>query len=43
MSALFDPKITLGDLPAGVILLAAGGFMMFLGFIAIRRIVDIEV
>ena len=43
MSALFDPKITLGDLPAGVILLAVGGFMMLIGFIAIQRIVDIEV
>ena len=30
-------------LPAGVIILAIGGFMMFLGFILIRRIVDIEV
>jgi tight adherence protein B len=30
-------------LPAGVIILAIGGFMMFMGFIFIRRIVDIEV
>ncbi len=30
-------------LPAGVIILAFGGFMMFIGFMAIRRIVDIEV
>jgi hypothetical protein len=25
------------------VILAVGGFMMFLGFLAIRRIVDIEV
>ena len=30
-------------LPAGVIILAIGGFMMLMGFIFIRRIVDIEV
>src|SRR4051794_25497299 len=30
-------------LPAGVIILAIGGFMMFMGFMFIRRIVDIEV
>jgi tight adherence protein B len=30
-------------LPAGVIILAVGAFMMFMGFIFIRRIVDIEV
>jgi tight adherence protein B len=30
-------------LPAGVIILAIGGFMMFMGFIFIRRIIDIEV
>ena len=43
MAALFDQKIKLGGLPAGAVLLGAGGFMMLLGFIAIRRIVDIEV
>jgi tight adherence protein B len=36
------PPEVLG-LPAGVIILFAGGFMMFLGFMAIRKIVDIEV
>jgi tight adherence protein B len=36
------PPDVLG-LPAGVIILFAGGFMMFLGFMAIRKIVDIEV
>jgi tight adherence protein B len=43
IGALFDPKVTVADLPAGAILLGFGGFMMALGFLAIRRIVDIEV
>jgi tight adherence protein B len=30
-------------LPMGVVILFAGGFFMFIGFMAIRRIVDIEV
>ena len=30
-------------LPAGVIILCFGGFMMFIGFMFIRKIVDIEV
>jgi Flp pilus assembly protein TadB len=30
-------------LPAGMIILGFGAFMMFIGFMAIRRIVDIEV
>jgi len=43
----FDPMFAkppevLG-LPAGVIIMFAGGFMMFLGFMFIRKIVDIEV
>src|SRR5436309_993990 len=43
----FDPMFAkppevLG-LPAGVIILFTGGFMMFLGFMFIRKIVDIEV
>ncbi len=37
-----NPPGILG-LPAGTIILFLGGFMMFLGFMAIRRIVDIEV
>ena len=37
-----NPPEVLG-LPAGVVILLFGGFMMFLGFLAIRRIVDIEV
>ena len=37
-----NPPAVLG-LPAGVIILLVGGFMMFLGFLFIRKIVDIEV
>ena len=37
-----NPPEILG-LPAGVIILMIGGFMMFLGFMFIRKIVDIEV
>lgn len=43
MDPMFDSRASLIGLPAGVIILALGGFMMFLGFMAIRRIVDIEV
>jgi len=43
MDPMFDARASLIGLPAGVIILAIGGFMMFLGFLAIRRIVDIEV
>ncbi|HEX5014289.1 MAG TPA: type II secretion system F family protein [Candidatus Limnocylindrales bacterium] len=43
MNAMFlNPPAILG-LPAGVVLLLFGGFMMFIGFMLIRRIVDIEV
>ena len=40
---MFDNRVSLIGLPAGVIILAIGGFMMFIGFMLIRRIVDIEV
>ncbi len=43
MSPMFDDRVALAGLPAGVIILFAGGFMMFLGFMIIRRVVDIEV
>ena len=43
MQPMFDDRASLIGLPAGVIILAFGGFMMFLGFLFIRRIVDIEV
>ena len=43
MDAMFlNPPAVLG-LPAGVVLLLVGGFMMFVGFMLIRKIVDIEV
>jgi tight adherence protein B len=37
-----NPPEALG-LPLGVVILAFGGFMMFIGFMLIRKIVDIEV
>ena len=43
MDPMFDPDVAIIGLPAGVIILMVGGFMMFLGFMAIRKIVDIEV
>jgi tight adherence protein B len=43
MKPMFDNPPELLGLPAGVIILMFGGFMMFLGFMAIRKIVDIEV
>jgi tight adherence protein B len=43
MQPMFDkPPEALG-LPLGVVILAFGGFMMFIGFLLIRKIVDIEV
>ena len=41
-TALANPPAVLG-LPAGVVILCFGGFMMFIGFMMIRKIVDIEV
>ncbi len=43
MEPMFDPTISIGGLPAGVIVLMLGGFAMFMGFMFIRKIVDIEV
>jgi tight adherence protein B len=43
MNPMFDPTISLLGLPAGVIILFIGGFAMFMGFMFIRKIVDIEV
>jgi tight adherence protein B len=43
MEPMFDPAVSLLGLPAGIIILLFGGFMMFLGFMLIRKIVDIEV
>ena len=43
MEPMLQKPPELFGLPAGVIILAIGGFMMLIGFILIRRIVDIEV
>jgi hypothetical protein len=39
---MFDAESRAG-LPGGVIILFLGGFAMFIGFMLIRKIVDIEV
>ncbi|MEO7119158.1 MAG: type II secretion system F family protein [Candidatus Limnocylindrales bacterium] len=43
MEPMFDPAVSILGLPAGVVILLFGGFMMFIGFMLIRKIVDIEV
>jgi tight adherence protein B len=43
MEPMFTKPPEVLGLPGGVIILLVGGFMMFLGFMAIRKIVDIEV
>jgi tight adherence protein B len=43
MQPMFQKPPEIAGLPAGVIILAVAGFSMFIGFMAIRRIVDIEV
>jgi tight adherence protein B len=43
MAPMFDPRASILGLPAGVVILFIGGFAMFMGFMFIRRIVDIEV
>lgn len=43
MDPMFANPPAIAGLPAGVIILFLGGFMMFIGFMLIRRIVDIEV
>ena len=43
MNPMFDNRVSLLGLPGGVIILFLGGFAMFMGFMFIRRIVDIEV
>jgi tight adherence protein B len=43
MEPMFQKPPELFGLPAGMIVLAIGGFMMLMGFMFIRRIVDIEV
>src|SRR6187402_747685 len=43
MDPMFDNPPGIAGLPAGVIILIFGGIMMFIGFMFIRKIVDIEV
>jgi tight adherence protein B len=43
MQPMFEKPPAIAGLPAGLIVLALAGLMMFIGFIFIRRIVDIEV
>jgi tight adherence protein B len=43
MAPMFDDRASILGLPAGVVILFVGGFAMFMGFMFIRRIVDIEV
>ena len=43
MAPMFDDRASILGLPAGVIILAVGGFAMFMGFMFIRKIVAIEV
>jgi tight adherence protein B len=43
LQPLFDPAVSIGGLPAGVIILSMGLVAMLIGFMIIRRIVDIEV
>jgi tight adherence protein B len=43
MDPMFQKPPEVMGLPGGVIILALGGFMMVMGFLAIRKIVDIEV
>jgi tight adherence protein B len=43
MEPMFSKPPEILGLPAGMIILAIGGFMMFVGFLIIRRIVAIEV
>jgi tight adherence protein B len=43
LQPMLDPEVNIGGIPTGVVLIAIGGAMMFIGFMFIRRIVDIEV
>ena len=40
---MWDPKVNIAGLPAGIIILGFGVIMMMIGFTAIQKIVDIEV
>jgi tight adherence protein B len=43
MEPMLDPAVNIMGIPTGMVLMAIGGFMMFIGFMIIRKIVDIEV
>ena len=43
MATMFDASVNIGGIPTGMILIGVGLTMMFIGFMAIRKIVDIEV
>jgi len=43
LEPMLDPAVNILGIPAGMVLMATGGIMMFIGFMFIRRIVDIEV
>jgi tight adherence protein B len=43
LEPMLDPAVNILGIPTGMVLMAIGGIMMFIGFMFIRRIVDIEV
>jgi tight adherence protein B len=43
LEPMLDPAVNIAGIPTGIVLIAIGGVMMFIGFMFIRRIVDIEV
>jgi len=43
MEPMFDPAVNVSGIPTGIILIGVGLTMMFVGFMVIRKIVDIEV
>ena len=43
MAPMFDPAVNVAGIPTGIILIGVGLTMMFIGFMFIRKIVDIEV
>ena len=43
MTPMLDPAVSIAGIPTGIVLMAIGGTMMFIGFMFIRKIVDIEV
>ena len=43
MQPMFDPAVNISGIPTGIILIGVGLTMMFVGFMFIRKIVDIEV